>query len=135
MHGTKQFSLQSQRGVSLSGLIVVIGLILVVGMFAMKVFPFVMEYRAAKAAIRVAKQTPGSAMDQRIAFNRAADINSISSVSMKDLIVYKVNGQTEIAFDYETKIPLFTNVYLGVRWVDTTDPSGVIPEAPAAAPQ
>ena len=135
MHGTKQFSLQSQRGVSLSGLIVVIGLILVVGMFSMKVFPFFMEYRAAKAAIRVAKQAPGSGHEQRLAFNRAADINAISSLSMKDLIVYKVNGQTEIAFDYETKIPLFTNVYLGVRWVDTTDPSGVIPEAPAAAPQ
>jgi len=131
MHGKTSFSLQSQRGITITGLVVSLGLILVVGMFAMKLFPYVVEFRAAKNAIRTAKQGGGSALEIRGAFNRAADINSIASVTAKQLIVYKVNGQNEVALDYETKIPLFTNVYLGVRWTDTTDPSGVIPETPA----
>lgn len=130
MHGTKQ-SLQSQRGVSLTSLIIGIGVIMMIGMFVMKVFPFFMEYRAAKSAIQLVKHTEGSPLEQRRAFERAAEINRISTISSKDLNIYKVSGQTEVAFDYETKIALFTNVSLVVRWADTTDPSGVIPEAPA----
>jgi hypothetical protein len=131
MHGTKQVSLQAQRGVSLTSLIIGIAVIMMIGMFAMKVFPFFMEYRAAKSAIVLVKHTEGSPLEQRRAFERAAEINRISTISSKDLILYKVSGQTEVAFDYETKIALFTNVSLVVRWADTTDPSGVIPEAPA----
>lgn len=131
MHGTTQTSLQAQRGISLTSLIIGIAVIMMIGMFAMKVFPFFMEYRAAKSAIQAVKHTEGSALEQRRAFERAAEINRITTISPKDLILYKVNGQNEVAFDYETKIPLFTNVSLVVHWADTTDPSGVIPEAPA----
>jgi hypothetical protein len=135
MHGTKQLPLQAQRGVSLTSLIIGIAVIMMIGMFVMKVFPFFMEYRAAKSAIVLVKNTDGPPLEQRRAFERAAEINRISTISPKDLIIYKVSGQTEVAFDYETKIPLFTNVSLVVRWADTTDPSGVIPEKPATTQQ
>ena len=127
MYGNKTPSLQSQRGISLTGLIVSLGIILFVGMFAMKVFPYVIEYRAAKNAIQNVKRTDGTPQVQRYAFDKTADINGIKSISGKDIIIYKVNGQTEAAFDYETRIDLFTNVYLGVRWIATTDPTGKMP--------
>jgi hypothetical protein len=133
MHGTTQPSLHAQRGISLTSLIIGIAVIMMIGMLFMKVFPFFMEYRAAKSAILLVKNTDGPPLEQRRAFERAAEINRISTISPKDLILYKVNGQNEVAFDYETKIPLFTNVSLVVRWADTTDPSGVIPEPPATS--
>jgi len=131
MYGSKQLSLKNQRGISLTSLIVSLGLILMVGMFAMKVFPYVLEYRAAKNAIQSVKNSTGTPIEQKHVFDKAADINSISSISSKDVHVYKVNGQTEVSFDYETKIPLFTNVALLVRWKATTDPTGTMPDLPA----
>ncbi|SHG60599.1 DUF4845 domain-containing protein [Massilia sp. CF038] len=127
MYSTKPVSLQSQRGITITGLVVSLGLILFVGLFAMKVFPYVLEYRAAKNAIQSVKHSDGTPQVQRYAFDKTADINGIKSISGSDIIIYKVNGQTEAAFDYETKIDLFTNVYLGVRWMATTDPSGKMP--------
>lgn len=135
MYGSKQLSLKKQRGISLTSLILSLGVILMVGMFAMKVFPYVLEYRAAKNAIQSVKNTTGSVAQQKYGFDKSADINGISSISSRDVYVYKVNGQTEVAFDYETKIPLFTNVALLVRWKATTDPTGTMPDMPAAPQQ
>ncbi len=134
MYGTPRQSLQAQRGITITGLILSLGVILFIGMFAMKVFPYFLEYRAAKNAIGIVKRTDGTVAQQRYAFDKSADINGIKTIDSKDLIMYNVNGQTEVAFDYETRIDLFTNVYLGVRWLATTDPSGKMP-APQAAPK
>lgn len=134
MHGSHP-SLTSQRGVSLSGLIVVFGIIIVLAMLALKIIPFLIEYKASKDAIGFAKNTNGSVQEIRAAFDRNADINMIKSVSGRDLIITKNNGTTEVAFDYESKIPLLTNVTLLIHFAATTDKSGIIPEKPEVAPQ
>jgi hypothetical protein len=128
MYGNKQVSLQSQRGVSLSGLIVGLGLIFMLAVLGMRVFPSIMEYRAAKEGIATAKRQGGTPNEMRSSFNKAADINMITTIDGKDLIVTKNNGETELSFDYETKVSLFTDVYLGIHFSATTDPSGVIPQ-------
>lgn len=126
MYGTKQVSLHSQRGLSITGLIVILGVIGLVAMLGLKVFPFIMEYQAAKAAIVSAK----NARDVRpqTAFQKAADMNSITSITAKDLMVYKTPAGTEVAFDYEARVELFKDVSLLLHFAATTDPSGVIPE-------
>ena len=134
MHGP-QLSLTSQRGVSLSGLIVVLGLIFMLVALGLKVIPSLLEYKASKDAIAFAKAGGGSVQEMRAAFDRNADINMIKSISGRDLIVTKTSGETEVAFDYETKIALFTDVYLGIRFAATTDKSGIIPEKPEVAPK
>ena len=134
MHGP-QLSLTSQRGVSLSGLIVVLGIIFVFAGLALKVVPFILEYKAAKGAIAFAKAGGGSVQEMRAAFDRNADINTIKSINGKDLIISKNGTETEVAFDYESKIPLITDVYLGIRFNATTDKSGIVPEKPEVAPK
>jgi len=133
MHGSNPVSLKAQRGVSLSGLIVVLGLIIGVAMLALKIVPYVLEYNSAKAAIATAKATGGTPAEIRTSFIKSADVNSIKSLDATDLIITKVNGATEVAFDYDTRIPLFTDVHLGVRFAATTDATGVIPEKPEKA--
>lgn len=127
MHGNNKISLQAQRGISVTGLIVVLALIGMVAMLAMKVFPYVMEYQSAKGAIVTAKNTQGTAMNKRMTFQRAIDTNDITSVTNKDLIIYKVNSDDHVAFDYEVRVELFKDVALLLHFAATTDPSGVIP--------
>jgi hypothetical protein len=135
MYGSKHVNLRAQRGVSLSGLIVGLGVIFAVALLGMKVFPSVMEYRSAKEGIASAKRQGGTPQEMRTAFNKHAEINMISAIDGKDLIVTKVNGETELSFDYEQKISLFTDVYLGIHYAATTDKSGVVPEKPEMAVQ
>jgi hypothetical protein len=126
MYGKKQVALNSQRGLSLTGLIVILGVIAMVAMLGLKVFPLIMEYQAAKAGIVAAK----NARDVRpqTAFQKAIDLNNITSLAAKDLIVYKTQAGTEVAFDYEARVELFKDVSLVLHFAATTDPSGVIPE-------
>ena len=135
MYGSKQVNLHAQRGVSLSGLIVGLGIIFALAVLGMRVFPSVMEYRSAKEGIAAAKRMGGSVPEMRSAFNKHADINMINSLTGKELIVTKNNGETELAFDYENRIGLFANVYLVIHYTATTDPSGIIPEKPETTVQ
>ncbi len=130
MYGSKQVSLKAQRGVSLSGLVVVLGVIIAVAMLALKVIPSVLEYKSIKDAIVAAKATNGTPAEMRLAFNKNADINAVTTIEGSDLMIGKVNGETEVAFDYEQRIPLFRNVALVIHYAGTTDKTGVIPEKP-----
>jgi hypothetical protein len=130
MYGSKQVSLKAQRGVSLTGLIVVLGIIIAVVMLGLKVIPGMLEYKTIKDGIAAAKAQNGTAADMRRAFDKNADINAVTTIAGKDLMITKVNGETEIAFDYEQRIPLFKNVTLLIQYAGTTDKSGIVPEKP-----
>jgi hypothetical protein len=128
MHGLTQHSLKAQRGVSLTGLILVLGIIIAIVMLGLKVIPSLLEYKSIKAGIVSAKEHGGTPAEMRNAFDKAADINAITTLAGKDLIITKNNGETEIAFDYDEHIPLFTNVALVIHYAGTTDKSGIIPD-------
>jgi hypothetical protein len=130
MYGSKQVSLNSQRGVSLTGLIVVMGIIIAVAMLALKVVPGLLEYNSIKDGIAAAKAQNGTPAEMRLAFDKNADINAVTTIAGKDLMISKINGETEVAFDYEQKIPLFKNVTLLIHYAGTTDKSGIVPEKP-----
>jgi hypothetical protein len=130
MYGSKQINLHAQRGVSLSGLIVGLAIIFALAVLGMRVFPSVMEYRSVKDGIGVAKRLGGSAAEMRAAFNKHAEINMVTTIAGKDLIVTKNNGDIDLSFDYENRIGLFSNVFLVIHYTGTTDPSGKIPEKP-----
>ncbi len=75
----------SQRGLSLLGLIV-LGVILVFGaLVTLKVFPTVTEYLAIKRAIVKARADGTDPQTIRNAFDRAAAIDDITSITGKDL--------------------------------------------------
>ncbi|MFP5392286.1 MAG: DUF4845 domain-containing protein [Gammaproteobacteria bacterium] len=123
-----------QRGVSLSGLIVVLALLGLIAVVAMKVFPTVMEYQAIKRAIVAAKATNGTVSEVRRAFDKNAEVSMVTSITGKELIVSTERGQPEVAFRYEKRIPLVANVSLLIEYAGTTDKSGVVPDK-TEAPQ
>jgi hypothetical protein len=134
MQGSQQVFRSAQRGVSLTGLILMLALIGVVAVFAMKVFPTFVEYRAIKDGILAAKTTGGTVAEMRESFNKNADINRVDSISGKDLVISKETGETEISFAYEKRIPLAGNVSLVIDYAGTTARNGVVaPKSDTAA--
>ena len=130
MYGSNKVSLKAQRGVSLSGLIVVMGIIIAVAMLGLKVIPSVLEYKSIKDGIVAAKATNGTVQEMRMAFDKNADINAVTTITGKDLMINKINGETEVSFDYDQRIPLFTDVTLVIHYSGTTDKTGIVPDKP-----
>lgn len=126
---------QRQRGVSLTGLIFVLFIIGVVAVFAMRIVPSFIEYKAVKNAIASAKATGGTVREMQSTFDKNADINTIDSINGKDLVFSRDSGETEISFAYEKRLPLAGNVSLVIDYAGTTDKSGVVASKPAAAPK
>jgi type II secretory pathway pseudopilin PulG len=115
-----------EAGVSLSGLIVVLVVLGAVALVAMKVFPAWAEYRSIKNAIVAAKAAGTGTREIQQAFERNAEINNITSINSKDLVISRDNGQADVSFAYEKRIPLAGNVSLLIDFAGTTDPSGEV---------
>ena len=98
---------RSQRGLSLLGLIV-LGVIIVFGaLVTMKIFPTATEYLAVKRAIVKAQQEGSDMLSIRNAFDRAAAIDDITSITGKDLQIQRdPGGGFNVSFAYEKRIPL-----------------------------
>jgi Tfp pilus assembly protein PilE len=135
MQAGKQLGWGKQRGVSLSGLIVVLVVVGAVAVLAMKVVPTWIEFRAAKDAIVKAKDAGGTVADMRSKFEKFADVNNVTSVTSRDLVFSKDSGDTEISFSYEKRIPLADKVSLLIDYAATTDKSGQVAAQSASAQQ
>lgn len=130
MQKAQRFSLKSQRGISLVGLILSLGVIVLIAMLAMKVVPTVIEYTSIKKAIGVAK-TGGSTVNEiQNTFDKQAEVGYITSITGKDLIITRDNGDIDISFSYQKKIPLFGPATLLLEYEGTTAKSGVSAKKP-----
>jgi hypothetical protein len=131
--GRKQYRMNAERGVSLSGLIVVLVVLGALALVVIKMVPAYIEYHAVKDAIVKAKATGGTVREMQTSFDKNAGINNVDAISGRDLVISKDGGDTEISFDYEKRIPLAGNVSLLIEFAGTTDPSGVVSKPDTAA--
>ena len=122
----RQAGMGREAGVSLSGLIVVLVVLGALALVAMKVFPAWAEYRSIKNAIVQAKAAGNGNREMQQAFERNAEINNITAISSRDLVITRDNGEAEVSFAYEKRIPLAGNVSLLIDFAGTTDPSGQV---------
>lgn len=102
-----------QAGISLLGLIV-LGTFLTFGaMLTLRLYPTVSEYMMVKRAVVKARSDGTNPQAIRSAFDRAAVIDDITSITGKDLdIVPSPSGGYAVSFAYEKRIPLFGPVSL-----------------------
>ncbi|MCU6497471.1 DUF4845 domain-containing protein [Duganella sp. BJB488] len=124
-----QASLKRQDGISLVGLIVVLAALGFVGVLALKIVPTYTEYRAIQNAIVTAKATGGSVLEMQKSFDANATTGYISSITSRDLLIGKENGEVEISFAYEKKIPLVGPASLLLEYQGTTAKNGMPPPA------
>lgn len=116
-----------QRGISFL-VVFLIGVVLaLVAVGAMKIAPAYQDFMTAKKdmlAVAGSEGRTGSVADIRKAFDRRADIDSISVVTGADLNISKDGGDTVISFAYTKKIPLFANVSLLIDFAASSAPGG-----------
>ena len=101
-----------QRGVTLSGLFIVLFILIFVALLAMKLIPAYIEYNTAKNAIQaIARERSGATPNEiRRAFESRAAIDDISAVKGTDLDITKDGSQVVIGFAYRKEVPLFANL-------------------------
>jgi Tfp pilus assembly protein PilE len=133
MQVRKQYFIHAERGVSLSGLIVVLVVLGVAAVVAMKVVPSYAEYREIQTAIGKAKAGGGSVAEMQRTFDKNAEINNISAITGHDLVITRDSGEPEISFAYEKRMPLAGNVSLVIDYSGSTDKSGVVAAKTAAS--
>ena len=113
-----------QAGISLTGLILVLAVIGVIAVFALKLLPTYFEYSAVKEAIVRAKEAGGTPREMQVAFDKNAGMNNVTAVKGSDLTITRDDGETQVSFAYEKRVPLVGNVSLVIDYAGTTDPSG-----------
>ncbi|MGV3571099.1 MAG: DUF4845 domain-containing protein [Ramlibacter sp.] len=85
------------------------------GLIGMQAFPSVLEYQAAVKAINKAKDG-GTPQEVRSLFDRAAQIDNITSISGKDLQVGKNGNETVVSFAYDKEFHLFGPAFLTLKY-------------------
>ncbi|SFD43660.1 DUF4845 domain-containing protein [Massilia yuzhufengensis] len=126
-------SFTREAGVSLTGLILVLAVLGVAAVFALKLLPTYTEYSAIKDAIVRAKETGGTVREMQVAFDKNAGMNNVTAIKGRDLTITRDDGEVQVSFAYEKRVPLAANVSLVIDYAGTTDPSGVV-AASADAP-
>lgn len=103
-----------QRGLALSGLVVWGVLISLVAVLVIRVLPDVIDYYKIRHAVKaVAEESSGKTVPEiRQAFGKYLEIEHIKTISPADLDIFKEENRLVIAFAYERRIPLVTNVSL-----------------------
>jgi Tfp pilus assembly major pilin PilA len=104
-----------QRGISFLGLIFVAGVIGSAGVVAAQVFPTVLEYQAIIKAAKLSSRG-NTVAEVRAAFDKAASIDDIKSITGKDIEVTKEGETIVVAFAYEREIHLVGPAFLTLKY-------------------
>ena len=108
-------SRKQQRGLTFLGLLVVGILLALTGVVLAQVVPTYIEYLAVQKAVK--KAADGSTVAEvRSLFDKAAQIDDISSISGKDLEIGKQGDKVVVSFDYVREIPLAGPAYLVMKY-------------------
>lgn len=104
-----------QRGISFFGLIFVGGVLAMAGVVAAQVFPTVVELMAIQKAVQRAAAGQ-SVVEVRGIFDKATEIDAITSIKGKDLEVTKEGDKVVVSFAYEREIHLAGPAFLTLKY-------------------
>src|SRR6266850_6140579 len=104
--------MKNQRGMTLTGMVVVCVVGVLVAIAALKITPAYIEYFTVKKAIvAIARANPSATVgDVRYAFQLRSAIDNIDVIGPKDLEVTKEGNELVVSVSYPKRIPLFGNI-------------------------
>lgn len=113
-----------QRGVTLSGLLLICVVLGSAAILAAKIVPDVIEYYSIVKNVKAVAEDPAmrgaSLGDIKTSFSKRAEIDNIKAITAQDLDISKDGDQVVIDFAYERKIPLFANASLVLDFEHST---------------
>ncbi|MDZ7938638.1 MAG: DUF4845 domain-containing protein [Rhodoferax sp.] len=104
-----------QRGLSFIGLLFVGGILAMAGVIAAQVFPTVLEYMAVQKAVQRAS-VGQSVVEVRSIFDKQTEVDSIKSITGKDIEVTKEGDKVVVSFNYEREIHLTGPAFLTLKY-------------------
>jgi hypothetical protein len=110
-----------QRGISFITLIFILAVLGGVGVMLMQAFPSFLEYQAALKAINRAKDEP-TVQAVRQSFDRAAQVDNITSIRGGDLEVTKDGDKVQVSFAYQKEFHMFGPAYLLLKYAGSSRP-------------
>ena len=105
--------MKRQRGLSLTGLLLISALLIVLALLGFKLFPAYAEYMTVKKALTEIAHNPeyrGSTREIQATFERRVTIDNIRAVSSRDLEIAKQGDGVAISANWSVKVPLFYNL-------------------------
>lgn len=108
-----------QHGISIVTLLFILVVLAGVGAIALKALPSFLEYQSALKAINKARDEI-TVVAVRHAFDRAAEIDNITSITSKDLTVTKEGDQTVVSFSYQKEFHMFGPAWLLLKYDGTS---------------
>jgi Tfp pilus assembly major pilin PilA len=115
--------MRNQRGVTLTGLIITLAIVGVVGVLAAKLMPAYIEYFAVKkmlASMEQAGDLKGTVRDIRRGFDTRNAIEDVKSVKGEDLEVTKEGGETVVSAAWSVKVTMVSNISACIDFAVTT---------------
>lgn len=106
---------QRQRGLTFFGLLFVGILLAFAGVTLAQVVPTYIEYLAIQKAVQ--KSSAGTTVAEvRTVFDKAAQIDDITSISGKDIVVSKQGDKVVVSFAYQREIHLMGPAFLVMKY-------------------
>ena len=104
-----------QRGISFIGLLFVGVVLAVAGVIAAQVFPTFIEYQAVAKAVN--KASGGNSVSEvRTIFDKAANVDNITSIKASDLDVTKEGDRIVVLYAYQREIHLVGPAFLTLKY-------------------
>ena len=117
-------NMKKQSGLTLTGMVFVVGILAMLAVLAMKVIPDLIEYMSVIKVIKAVATDPAtktaSVADIRKNFEKRSQIDRIAAITAADLDISKEGNDVVIAFAYSKKIPLVAPVSLYIDFEGTT---------------
>jgi hypothetical protein len=104
-----------QHGISFLGLLFVGALVAMTATVTVQVIPTVIEYSAVQKAAQRASGGQ-SVQEVRELFDKQAEVDSIKSISSKDIEISKEGDRVVVAFAYQREIHLAGPAYLTLKY-------------------
>ena len=118
----KAMNIARQKGASLILLILLGGIVVILAIQGMRMYPALLEYYQIEKAIVAATQKSTDPAGIRKAFDSYAIINNIDSVTAQDLDIEKTPTGYVASVSYTTWINLFKNVNLVIEFTASSQP-------------
>jgi hypothetical protein len=113
-----------QKGVTLSGLIIVLFLLMMVALLGFKLFTPYSQYFTIQKVFKAVAAKPeaksGNRKDVLAAWSSYATVENISTISGEDIEVTKDGNAVVISASYSVKVPLFRNISLLIDFNPTS---------------
>lgn len=126
VRSTERARLRRQRGVTLTGMILVLIVIILAVLLGVKVVPVYVEYFSIQKNFRAMAEDPALASARRpnllSAWSARATVDNITAIDGRDIAFERQGEQLVISADYSVKVPVFRNLNFCFDFHPTSSP-------------